>query len=131
MKKRLLLSRQLIMQTQKQLNLQPQKGLELTAETGRVTAEGGRVTAETGRTTAETARVTLRMQEMWLPMHTILRLVGSPWLWLLYPCYSRGSRGGRTSEEGFDNYFESAAGVWETYQFAGRVQQRGPLWRNG
>lgn len=95
------------------------EGLRVTAETGRVTAETSRVTAETGRTTAETARVTAESARNVASNAynlTVSVPLGSGY-YTLATAVAAVAVGLR--KKGLVITFESAAGVWETYQFAG------------
>ena len=95
------------------------EGLRVTAETGRVTAEGGRATAETGRTTAETARVSAENARNVASNAynlTVSVPLGSGY-YTLATAVAAVVVGLR--KKGLTITFESAAGVWETYQFTG------------
>ena len=98
---------------------QTAEGLRVTAETGRVTAETGRATAETGRTTAETARVSAenaRNVASNVYNLTVSVPLGSGY-YTLATAVAAVVVGLR--KKGLTITFESAAGVWETYQFTG------------
>ena len=89
------------------------------AENGRVTAESGRVTAETGRATAETARVSAenaRNVASNVYNLTVSVPLGSGY-YTLATAVAAVVVGLR--KKGLVITFESAAGVWETYQFTG------------
>ena len=84
----------------------------MTAETGRVAAETGRTTAETARVTAENARnVASNAYNL-----TVSVPLGSGY-YTLATAVAAVSVGLR--KKGLTITFESAAGVWETYQFVG------------
>ena len=90
------------------------------AENGRVTAESGRVTAETGRTTAETARVTAENARNVASNAynlTVSVPLSAGQYYTLSTAVAAVVVGLR--KKGLTITFESAAGVWETYQFTG------------
>ena len=96
------------------------EGLRVTAETGRVTAEGGRATAETGRTTAETARVSAENARNVASNAynlTVQVPLSAGQYYTLSTAVAAVVVGLR--KKGLTITFESAAGVWETYQFTG------------